>query len=434
MAIKRVMRMSEIAQAPFRSLQDVQRLLDTIKSAADDEDNLLRQYERQFAKLEKQELLAATKTFVITPDGGNAPTINYEKFKRSDQIHVQKVDKFNIPNMDGLKNNFAIVDELTEKIDQLNVMYGTVAINFKGQRGQDVMLRNITSMRVSLEQKLKKAKDFLEAVGRKYLPTKFKELVEETSSLLAEHLTYSKALTEVYVTAGEKKGDPFLFTFYIKLINLLDPEEDEQIPELYIVFSSKLVPSSIIDDDTPTLDMSYYVTMMRSFETPGHFNPGKQVRNSNEAMRELSHLLSIELGIADIGALPFNLDLKTEDKTKLKAGKMISEIEAAPDAMTFWLQKNLNQTDLDKVIRDLFVDLTAMLKTAKIKNPSLTYKKVVKDEDPKNRKKRYGVTFRMAMPAQHDQVDVQMRDFLKDHFKLDDTKIRRVVQIINGRD
>lgn len=407
MAIKQLQLLSstEVADGPFRSLTEVDRYLEAVKQSLQDKENLVRQYQAQFARAET----AAGIEFVINREGkGSKPKGGGARIG---------LDKIKVPKLDVLKKNFSVIEELSDKVDMLDSLYNSVAVNFKGVRGALDTLAKIKDMKKSADAKMSAALKFLNTVGSKYVPTEFKQMVEATIAYISPFLTFKKNETLIY--AYETPDEHMAFSVYIKLYNLED-DEGSQYPEFYIVFTCILKPSL----QSGKVDAHYYVTAMHDFQAPGKYLLGKEINDPAKASAALGLMLEMENVSTAIGVLPHGLDPKKLSKNQFNVGSRVANIEVAPNTITFEMLKNVTQSEATDAARSLFMDMKGILgrlKKAKMKA------KISKEEG------RYVIRFTLTNLARESQININDIDFLKEQFpQLDDRKILQVVKVINS--
>jgi hypothetical protein len=398
---------SEIAESPFRSLQEVDDYLNQkVKEKLDELDQLLRQYQLQFSRTEVR---SAEEVFIINRDGDG-------KRKKGSKFKIEKINKIVVPKMDVLARNFAVIDEIADQVERLDTLYNTMALNFRGVRGANETLKNIRAMQRAFETKMDKALKFLQSIGQKYEPEQFRELVERTMMNVSEELEYHAY--EQYLYAHTTKEGDLQFTHYVELKGLVN-DEGEIYPKFFLVFTCKLVKS----DERNKVLPHFYVTVMREFATPGRFTLGRQVDGPQRAMAALGLMLDLENIGSGLGTLPHNVDPNKVSKDKFSMSSRIASIKVMPDAFEFTLLKGVKQADLSDTIRAIWTDCKALV--AKIPKARLKVK-IGKDAQGRS-------TVRVSLTnlAPTDKVSTQDVDFLQEHFGLEDEKLRRVVKIIN---
>lgn len=408
MAIKqfKLLGSTEVADGPFRSLTEVERYLGAVKVNLTELESLLRQLQTQFAKNE-----TATIEFVVNRDDKLKPKGGSGSGNRI------TLDKVVVPKLDSLRKNFSIVEELSDKVEMLDSLYNSVAVNFKDVRGSKDTLNNIKAMQKSAKAKMDEALKFLNTVGSKYVPTEFKELIETTIGYVSPNLTFKSHETLIY--AYETNEGHVAFSVYIKLKGLID-DEGHQYPEFYIVFTCILKPSS----ERGKVDAHYYVTVMQDFSAPGKYLLGKEVDSPAKAASALGLMLEMENISTAIGVLPHNLDPKKLKKDKFSIGSRIAKIEVDPNAISFHMLKGVSKVGVEEAAKALYMEMKGML--AHIKKAKLKVR-IGQDEG------RFVIRFTLTNLAREDQVSINDIDFLKEHFpQLDDTKLRQVVKVINS--
>lgn len=406
MAVKRLFGVTEIASAQFRSLSDAERQLKKIQDELKDVGALLRSYEAQFARVERQPILAADLTFKV----------NSDPEKKGGKIVTDKIDKVMIPKLDVLKKNFEVVDVLAEKIRDLEAMEANVSVNFKGVRGQQEMLKAIRATKAGVETQMKNALSYLETVGQKHAPSGFKDLLKSVSARLTQDIDFEKSTLSVY--AWQTPSDEQAFTVYIELKNLTDDTGDVY-PKFYIVFTCVLAP---VSGDKTQLSVEYYVTVLHDFEAPGKYHAGRRVFNVKEAMNEIGHLLSMENISNAIGTLPHNLHKVDKEFLKAGAGARVKDIEVDPSSLTFWFVKDVKQTEAKSLMNTMFVDVKGLL--SHIRGAQVKMR-MLEEEG------RLGVRFSIISMAKEGQLNAQDLDWLRENFKLRDDQIRDIVKVVN---
>jgi hypothetical protein len=400
---------SEIAESPFRSLQEVDDYLNQkVKEKLDELDQLLRQYQLQFSR---HEVRSAEEIFIINRDkDGPRKKGPGSKFK------IEKISKIVVPKMDVLAQNFAVIEEIADQVERLDTLYNTMALNFRGVRGANDTLKNIRTMQKAFEAKMDKALKFLQSIGQKYEPEQFKELVDKTMTIVAEELDYQKY--EQYLYAHTTKEGDLQFTHYVELKGLVN-DEGEIYPKFFLVFTCKLVKS----DEKNKVLPHFYVTVLREFATPGRFSLGRQVDSPQRAMAALGLMLDLENVGSGLGTLPHNIDPNKVSKDKFAMSSKIASFKVVPDGFEFTLLKGVKQSELQETFQSLWQDCKAMV--AKIPKARL---KAKPGKDSEGR-----VTLRIFLTnlAPSDKISTHDVDFLQEHFGLDDEKLRRVIKVIN---
>lgn len=405
MAIKRLFGVTEIASAQFRSLSDAERYLKKIQEEIKDAGSLLRNYEAQFARVERQPILAADLTFKINSDP-----------EKKAKLVGDKIDKVVIPKLDILKKNFDVVDTLAEKVRDLEAMEANISVNFKGVRGQQEMLKAIRSTKAAAETQMSKALDYLKTVGEKHAPTSFKEFLKTMGARLRQDLDFERSTMTVY--AWQTPANEQAFTVYFEMKNLTD-ETGDTYAKFFIVFTCVLAP---ISGDKTQLSVEYYVTVMHDFESPGKFHVGRRVFNVKEALTEIGHLLSIENISNAIGTLPHNLHKVDKEFLKAGAGARVKDIDIDPSSLTFWFVKDVKINEAKSLMNTMYVDVKGLL--SHIRNAQVKMRMLEEDG-------RLGAKFSLINMAKEGQLNVQDLDWLKDTFKLRDDQLRDVVKIVN---
>lgn len=402
---------SAVSDRAFRSLQDVETYLtDTVKKRLDELEGLVRQYQLQFSRLATT--AAGSLEFEIdrkgTPSSG----------KPRPKFAVDNIDKIVVPKLDSLKKNFGVVKDLAEQVDSLTALYNNVSVNFRTVRGMGETLNSIKALKKAAETKLEKALTFLKNVGDKHAPEFFKEFVQKTMAILEEGLEFKNYSQSLYAHENDEGG--LQFTYYVNLRGLLD-EEGNIYPSFYLVFTCVLTASEVKGKLTPLL----YVNTMHDFLAPGAIQLGTSVRTANDAANTLSSMLDLENVNHAIGILPHNVDPGKVTPSKFSGGSYITKIEVDAHSFTFTLLEGLSGDQVKDVVVNLYKEVKGML--THIKNAQVK----VKLTDAANKKAGAVAKFTLTNIAPDAKISGNDLDFLRTHYGLDDTKLRRITHIIN---
>lgn len=412
MAIRKfsVLKTSEIAEAPFRSLQEIEEYLQTqVKEKLDELDALLRQYQLQFSR---SEVKANGFSFKINKDPGKQP-------KRG-KFNVDQIDKVVIPDPKKLRQQFELVDEYTDMVESLETTYNMATLKWAKARGSQDTIKKIKDMHRQAKMKVDKALQFLERVAMKHEPAAFKILVEQTMELVQKELAFSDSDSKLYVT--ENKEGHLTFTHYVCLVGLVD-DTGSAYPEFYLVFTCILRPS----EDKKKVQPVYYVTVMHEFVPPTRIDLlGREVDGPQRAAAMLHMQLELENVSNSIGTLPHNIDPSKITKDKFSVGNLISEIKVTPNQFRFEFLTSVGEAKARAAGATIYQELKASF---------LTHLKSVKMKGRMAEEgNRFVAVFSITDLPKGDKVSTTDLDFLQNYFGLSDVKLRRIVQILNKDD
>ncbi len=415
MTIKKLVTKADAAEKKFRSLPEVDAVLDMIKQKLADLDELTNNFRAQFARAEKAAPhvpeTAAPFTFKVDFKNGEDT-----KVSRKIDIKTQKLDKVVIPKPEVLRKNFDVVIELYDQLETLQNVYNSVATNLKGVKGSVDTLKKVKTMIGMCQAKIDKALGFLQSVGEKYSPKTFQKLVESSIDLIEEGLDFTSY--ENYLYATETPNKDLMFTHYVMLKGLVD-NDGGQFPSFYIVFTCILVPheGKVVPD--------YYVTVMHEFAAPGTFNIGRQITSNKEAQRAIFTLFHLENVSNALGTVPHNIDPDKLTRDKFSIAQAIKSVEATPSAIVFTLLKNTPKKAVPEIAGKLYAELKAKIQ-GRMKNVRLKAKIGKSDAGYTT------IEFSLVNLAENDQVSVHDLDYLKEVLKVDDAKMRQIIKIINS--
>ena len=413
MAIRNLMTKAEAAEKNFRTLPEVDQLLDKIDEKLEDLDSLTKNYQTQFARAEKAmgaPEQAAPFTFKVDFGNGDAPK------SRKIDIKTERLDKVVVPKPEVLCKNFDIVVELYDQMEALQNVYNSVSTNLRSVKGSVDTLKKVKAMITSTKAKIGKALEFLATVGEKYAPQQFRKLVETSIDLVEQGLDFSSY--ENYLYATETPAKELQFTHYVKLSGLVD-NDGGQFPVFYIVFTC------ILRHDDGKVVPDYYVTVAHEFAAPGTFSVGKQIENNKGAQTAIFTLFQLENVSNALGTVPHNIDPAKLTRDRFSIAQAIKSVESSPSTITFVLLKNTPKKAIPEIAGKLFNELKGKI-TGRMKNVRLRGK-VVKTESG-----YAAIEFSLVNLAENDEVSVHDLDYLKEVLKVDDAKMRQIIKIINS--
>jgi hypothetical protein len=405
MAIRRVLSISEVAEAPFRSLVDVDEYLAQLQQRIRDLDALERHYEQQFARVVQaghlfhHQVRAAEFIFKINRD------VKKEEDPISPKFYGNKFDKISIPDITKLTQNFALVNEQTDILDALKTLYNTTLIKFKGVKGQTQTLLNVKMMHKDAATKRNRALEFLASVGDKYAPDKFKKLVKATMDYIQTGIEYKSSQSYLYCHTNKEKQ--LQFTYYVHLSGLKTDDGIE--PSFFLIFTCILVPLS-----TKEVIPKLYVNILKEFEPPSKFPLGKHVIDFKSAALAIGTMMTMEHLTNSIGTLPHNIDIESVKKAHFSMRRKIANISGDDHSIQFeWLEsvKEANVLELTKTLAN-------EVKTLATKTGSSRMTPKIFQEQG-----RWITRFTWA---NNDKPELHALDFLKDDFKLSDNQMQQI--------
>lgn len=403
MTIQRLLTVSGLADSPFRSLVEVEEYLQKIKQKISDTDALEKHYEKEFSRTEKRSLMTASEfMFRINRDRGAKPS--------QDPTHPKfftgKFDKVTVPDLNTLSKNFAIARDYADIIEELETMYNTVSLKFRGIKGSGEQLSHIKTMIENAKGKYQKALDFLKKVGEEYAPSQFKALVKATMEYIETGIEFKSMATHAYVHVNEEKQ--LQFSAYVEIKNLVTGDGVQ--PVFYIVFTCILVPVP----KSKSVMHKLYVNVLHTFEPPGRAALGKNVTDYHSAGLAIGTMMTLEQMPNSIGTVPHLIDITTLKKNQFSVGAKVANITGDANSISFELLKSIKEPEAEEILKVLATELKSAFASKRATKPigRLAFKEG-----------RWIATFRMDSK---EPLDVHQLDFLKDDFGLTDTQMQTI--------
>jgi hypothetical protein len=398
----------------FRYIDDVSRFLDTMREELDELDQVVKIQQEALAYLTKPKdfiraalVKAAGFSMNITqPEGGSKSHLK------------RKIDpdlpKFVIPNITKLREQYALTEELYEKHRLLQAVETQVAMQFPDRSGKEYnnAIGAIKALKDKVGGQLKEVLGFLNKVAAEHVPKTFMKYREAVMQEISEHVFFEDSEQFMYVNTSPDKD--LVFTNYILLQNATN-DEGKVTPHLYISIQW-------------TVTKSVVVQVNHEFELPAQLmkEGGTDVASAGEAVKAISRLLDLEEFSTSLGALPLATQLRMEPSqitpTMFTYKDFISRIDVDANTITFILRKGTTQEQVDEIKYPLYEEVKALF------HRDLTKSRKAKLQVKPTKQK---ITFTLINVAERGEVTNHDAEFLADRFGLDDSRLRKVVNILN---
>jgi hypothetical protein len=386
----------------FTSLQDVRRKLEELTKQFRQDEQLIDENVKQLARVAAAGFIAAGKEL----DFSDLSSVGGKKGKKTLNVNFPMVK---VPNAQALQKNYSAAEKLSEQYKYLTNLENEVKLNFKGVKGSalDATLGSIRKLKLDVETQLRKLFNALNQVAEGHAPKEFKSFVLTLAEELQanKHIDCDGIRTMSY--AALEDGE-LVFAGYIILSNAVN-DEGKVAPSLYIVV--KWVVGG---------DVSVFVE--HDFLAPGLLEGGDVVESIHEAGKSVASQLSMEGFSAQIGNLPAELQLKLPkgglNKDLFSVADHLQTVTAADDTLVF-IFKPTNAEALKDMSLQLFQEVKSMLRVKR------NAKVRMKIEGNK-------VLFTFQGLDHSGGIGPVDLDFLATKYGLDNNKIRKLVNVING--
>jgi hypothetical protein len=393
----------------FRYIDDVNRFLSTMSDEIDDLEQVIRIQQKQLAKLLHPKdwvhaslVKAATFEFNISPDAG----AKRSHLKRKIDPELTKVV---VPEVDKLKEQYGLSEDLYEKHRTLEAVETQLAMQFPDKRGPayEEAIKGIRALKAKVDERLKEVLGFLNQVASEHVPKTFKKYMDAVVQEVQEHVMFEKNQVFLYVST---KDNQIVFTYYLMLENALN-DEGQVTPHLYISLQW-------------VVGESLHVQINHEYELPAQLmrDPGTSVDSVGAAVKAISHLLEMEEFSTALGTVPLATQLKM-DPSKVTENmftyrSFIDKLSIDSDKLVFELRKGVTEEQANEIKYPLFQEVKSLFKNSR--TAKLTMQVSTK-----------AITFMVKQTAKKGEVDVSDAEFLKDKFNINDTQLRKVVNILN---
>lgn len=377
--------------------QDVS-LASDVERYLDDLEDRLNALDRSLKEAQK----VSASSFIIDQDGdagSPAPTD-----AKSLGIKVE--------DMESIRSNNRIIMELMDVMTALDTTESKLRQAFPEEGSAKGPLADVTRLRKATEKKLGEAYAYLQNLSKGHAPAAFTNFVEQVNRIVEKSIIYLNSTSHIFL--HEVQGSP-AFSHYLQLDDCID-EDGTPFPKIFVVTSMHVVKPA-----------AFYVTVLQDFEAPSGKLFLKQVAKAKEVVRFLHHLLLMDSFANSLGAMPLPLLLKPNElrMSMFNAAAHIKEFEVDESTgnLIFHLKPSVQEEDLiQKISSQLQLDVKSLLQTTRSKL------RVAK----KDWGDHFALTFFMLKPDGSPQATADDLQFMKERLNLDETKIKRVLHIINS--
>lgn len=376
----------------FRFVDDVLRAIEKIGQEVDVLLGLQHQYIKQTA--------AGLSLKVSIPTPKNSP-----------KIPESKADDIKIVGIEKLRKNYAVVRDLWEAKESLELMEVKVRQSFAGKDvDTSKAVAELAKLKRKVELGLSEAFGFLKNLADNHLPAKFAGFNRAVFSILQTSIAYESSTAYSYVY--EVDGD-LCFSTYVQLSKVMD-DDGTYYPELYIVTTYRTGS-----------DPSMYIATLSAFAPPSSRLMMKRVATVKETVRALNMLLALDNFTTSIGSLPIAMMLKgpTIDRSLFMYQNHVLSIRIDEEQVVFTLKPEIQDKSVaDKIIAQIYKDFQGVVRktNAKIRMGI------------KQAKKCFVLTFFFVTPNDTLLATESDLDFLRSRFQLSDTTMKDVLRVINS--
>lgn len=397
-----------MATQKFRSLEEIRKV---VREMLDDQRNdtqLVNQTEKLLAKLAASKVKAAQDFKIM--DITNTKTVTKKKRTINVDFPIVKV-----PSSRELMKSYDLAEALSEKYKYAMNLENEVRMNFSkfgsNKNVQDT-LGSIQKLKQSLETNLHKLFQVLNEVANGHAPKEYLKFVQTLADELINNrhieCDSGKTMTYAAIAKGEKNEQQLVFAGYIILVNAVS-DEGKVAPTLYVVVKW-------------TVGGDVEIFVEHEFFAPTLLTGGTTVENTREAIKVVADQLSLEGFSSQIGNLPVSMQIRQPasglSPNLFTAAEFIDKVTADADELIFTM-KPAGLKNAEQIKTQLFMEVKSMLKNKR------STKVRMKQEGNK-------IAFTFSGLDQSGGIHVHDLDFLGDKYKLKESQLRKIVNIVNG--
>jgi len=385
----------------FRSLEEIRRYLTEMQNQLRLDEQIIDTTNKQLARIAATQVKSAIE-FLDISGGGQ------RKLKKTLNVDFPVVK---VPDAKTLDKNYKMAERLSEQYKYVVNLENEVRMNFQGTNHSsiDATLGSIRKLKADIERNLKSLFFALAKVAEGHAPKQYKDFVASLAEELTNntHIQCEDAKTITYAALNPKGG--LVFAGYIILINAVS-DEDKIAPTLYVAIKW-------------TVGAGVEVFVEHDFVAPNMLTGGESVANVQQAAKAIANQLSLEGFSSQIGNLPVSMQIKEPvgglRRDLFTAAPFIKSISADNDALVFFLKPKVSKQQVEDIKHQLFIEVKSMLK--KKRGTSVKMR-----TDPGK------LTFTFVGLDSSDGLHPVDLDWLGDHYKLSDSQLRKIINVINS--
>jgi hypothetical protein len=395
-------------------MQDAQRFLKEIEDDVNEQSQLLKKQQKMLgASLAAIRVTAADTVFNLSPSSEKNQRSLIRKLKHNVD---PELDKVVVPNLKKLESQYNLAEDFYEKLKGIEQAETQVQMTFHNRRGPEynALMTQFKTLKTKVQNALKDCLQFLSDVAQKHVPPGFQKYIDMVVEQVNEHVICRDSSTFMYVSV-DPNGN-LVFTAYILLQDVAN-DEGAVAPHLYISVQWLLGKENEVRVD-----------LNHEYEVPNKLlGQGEPVGSVGEAAKAINELLELENFSSTLGVVPLAIQLNVDPTTiklsQFKYGDVIDKLSVGEHSMKFVLRSEINNSDsITEIAYQIYKELKVLMKRGKVKL-SMTTEKVGKQTQ---------LEFHIVKIAEGGEFNQFDLEFLRDKFDLNNTQLRKIVNIING--
>lgn len=398
----------------FRYMQDALRFVKNMAAEVDEQTKLMRQHKKMLgASLAAVRVTAADTVFDLTPSSGKEQRSILRKLKHNVDPSLEKVV---VPNLKKLQSQYNMAEDFYEKLKALEQAETQVQMTFDTRRGPEyeALMRQFTVLKTKVQDALKECLQFLSDIAQKHVPAGFMKYIELVVEQINEHVIFRDSSTFMYVSV-DPKGD-LVFTAYVMLQDVAN-DEGSVAPHLYVSIQWVLGKENEVRVD-----------LNHEYEVPNKLlGQGDPVTSVGEAAKAINDLLELENYSTTLGVVPLAIQMNVDPTTirisQFHYSDVIQKLIVGEQSMSFVLRSEIKEPNaVTEIAAQIYKELKATMKRGKVRLTMKTEKVG----------KQTHLTFNIVKIAEGGEFNDYDAEFLRDKFDLNNTQMRKIVNIING--
>ena len=325
-------------------------------------------------------------------------------------------------NVKDITNALAHIEDFYQHAYELELAEANLMKNYAGfEKGRQKALKALQDYIDEVTDSLNEAFVALNKNSEKLRKAHAPKELSLWARALYKHLnreldksTYSE-ISEPIMYASAAEDGSLNYQYFIELSGVINSTGFE-FEEYWFVLTANI-------NDKGALN--YYLTTLDGFDTPGKFNPGKEVANRAAMLRRSIALLYADKVVTNLEKKPL-LSTKTMKRSgRLTKIKGVKNVKVFNDTLYVFLNKSIRANQITQVLTDLIPTLKILLGT-KANNSKLMHKL----ETTRTGQKVIKFVLTPRFASKDDQILNQQMAVLKEQLGLTDEMADNILRVV----
>ena len=402
-----------------RSLKELDSIISRIGQNVKTKKSKLRSLFKKLSKVFKFGLSTSAKDETIEV-GRNTGGMKPNRVSGSPTAYLKDYD--HPKDTKSLAASLAHIEEFFQLAYELEVAEMTLSRKYSGlekskQKALKAVQEHIDEVSDSLNEAFRLLNKASEKIRKDHAPREVSDWARGLYNHLVKTLDKSSysGIMEPVLYASIGKDGSINYQFFIEVEGVIDTSGFE-FEEYWFVLTANI-------NDKGALN--YYLVTLDGFETPGTFNPGRQVRNRSDMLRRSVALLNTDKVVSHLEKKPMPVGTRDVKRSGVSKIKGIKNVKIMNNALYVFLTKSVTAKQINEILNEIIPQLKIIMGVRE------TSSKVMHNvEKTRNGQKVIKFVLTPRFVSKDDHVTVQQFDQLSDQMNLSPKMAREFRKVL----